>query len=151
ASMSAATKKATSAPSAADGIAELLRHYGCGPVAFTGTDDALYERRLVFDHVIDAKQAGPRDQFEALAWALRDVLAQRWVKTNQQYDRANPKQVYYLSMEFLIGRSLMNNITNLLLGPVAEAVEKAKGLRLPEVIEQEPDAGLGNGGLGRLA
>jgi glycogen phosphorylase len=149
--MAAATKKATVAPAAPDGIAELLRRYGCGPVAFTGTDDALYERRLVFDHVIDTKQAGPREQFEALSWALRDVLAQRWVKTNQHHDRANPKQVYYLSMEFLIGRSLMNNITNLLLSPAAEAVEKAKGLRLAEVIEQEPDAGLGNGGLGRLA
>jgi glycogen phosphorylase len=134
-----------------DGVAKLLRQYGCGPVAFTGTDDALYERRLVFDHVIGPKEAGPREQFEALAWALRDVLAQRWVKTLHHHDRANPKQVYYLSMEFLIGRSLMNNVTNLLLAPAAEAVEQAKGLRLAELVEQEPDAGLGNGGLGRLA
>ena len=75
----------------------------------------------------------------------------RWVKTNEHYDQANPKQVYYLSMEFLIGRSLANNVTNLLLTPVAESFEKAKGLRISEVLEQEPDAGLGNGGLGRLA
>src|SRR5947209_14429915 len=126
-------------------------HYGCGPVKFTGTDDGLFERRLVFDHVIDPKEAGPREQFEALSSALRDVLAQRWVKTNQTYDRANPKQVYYLSMEFLIGRSLANNVENLLLAPLAESFEKAKGLRLAEILEQEPDAGLGNGGLGRLA
>ena len=79
------------------------------------------------------------------------MLAQRWVKTSQHHDRANPKQVYYLSMEFLIGRSLMNNVTNLHLAPAAETVEKAKGLRLAELLEQEPDAGLGNGGLGRLA
>jgi starch phosphorylase len=111
----------------------------------------LYERRLVFDHVLDAMAAGPRDQFEAVAGAIRDVLAQRWVKTEQKYDRANPKQVYYLSMEFLIGRSLANNIENLLLSPLAEVVEKEKGLRLSELLEQEPDAGLGNGGLGRLA
>ena len=134
-----------------DGVAKLLQHYGCGPVKFTGTDDALYERRLVFDQVIDPKAAGPREQFEALSSALRDVLAQRWVGTNQHHDRANPKQVYYLSMEFLIGRSLANNVVNLLLSPLAESFEKAKGLRLAEVLEQEPDAGLGNGGLGRLA
>src|SRR5437879_4323145 len=61
--------------------------YGCGPVKFTGTDDALYERRLVFDHVIDPKEAGLREQFEALSWALRDVLAQQWLKTQQHHAR----------------------------------------------------------------
>jgi starch phosphorylase len=132
-------------------MAKLLRHYGCGPVAFTGGDDALYERRLTFDHVIEPKDADKREQFEALAAALRDVLAQRWVKTIHHHDRANPKQVYYLSMEFLIGRSLANNVTNLLLAPAAEAVEKAKNVRFADLIEEEPDAGLGNGGLGRLA
>jgi starch phosphorylase len=136
---------------AADGLAKLLHHYGCGPVGFTGHDDALYERRLTFDHVIEAKDASPRDQFEALASAIRDILAQRWVKTNKHHDQANPKQVYYLSMEFLIGRSLANNVTNLLLSPLTEAFEKVKSLRVSEVLEQEPDAGLGNGGLGRLA
>jgi starch phosphorylase len=145
------TKAAPAAHPAPDGVAKLLRQYGCGPVAFTGGDDALYERRLVFDHVIDPTAAGPREQFEALSSAIRDVLAQQWVKTTRHHDRANPKQVYYLSMEFLIGRSLANNVTNLLLSPVAEAFEKAKGLRLSDVLEAEPDAGLGNGGLGRLA
>jgi len=134
-----------------DGVGKLLDQYGCGPVAFTGKDDALYERRLVFDHLIDANEAGPREQFEALSSAIRDVLAQRWVKTNHHYDLVNPKQVYYLSMEFLIGRSLANNVANLLLAPATESFEKVKGLRLSEVLEQEPDAGLGNGGLGRLA
>src|SRR6478752_4747928 len=139
-------------PSAApDGVAKLLDHYGCGPVRFTGTDDALYERRLAFDHVIDPADAGPREQFEAVSTAIRDVLAQRWLKTQKHHDRENPKQVYYLSMEFLIGRSLGNNIANLMLSPLAESVQKAKGLKLAEVLEQEPDAGLGNGGLGRLA
>jgi starch phosphorylase len=111
----------------------------------------MYERRLVFDHVLDPKDAGPRDQFEAVATAIRDVLSQRWVRTQQEYDRANPKQVYYLSMEFLIGRSLANNIHNLLLSPVVAAAAREKGLSLVEILEQEPDAGLGNGGLGRLA
>lgn len=136
---------------APDKIARLLEQYGCGPVSFCGTGDALYERRLVFDHVLDASEAGPREEFEALSAALRDVLAQRWLKTRQHQDRANPKQVYYLSMEFLIGRSLMNNVTNLLLAPVVDRVVKEKALRLAQVIEEEPDAGLGNGGLGRLA
>jgi glycogen phosphorylase len=146
----------TKAPAAANSgatevVGKLLKHYGCGPVAFTGGDDALYERRLIFDQVIDPKQADARQQFEAVASAIRDVLAQRWVKTTQHHDRANPKQVYYLSMEFLIGRSLMNNVTNLLLSPVLDSVEKAKAIQLANVIEEEPDAGLGNGGLGRLA
>ncbi|WP_010582113.1 glycogen/starch/alpha-glucan phosphorylase [Schlesneria paludicola] len=125
--------------------------YGCGPVTFTGTSDALFERRLVLDHVIDPKAAPPREQFEAFAGAVRDVLAQRWLKTSQTYDRVNPKQVYYLSMEFLIGRTLANNITNLFLEPIVEEFQNSKGVDLTELIEQEPDAGLGNGGLGRLA
>src|SRR5262249_39229490 len=91
------------------------------------------------------------EEFEAVSLAVRDVLAQRWLKTQQHHDRMNPKQVYYLSMEFLIGRSLMNNVTNLLLSPAVESVEKTKALRLAELVEEEPDAGLGNGGLGRLA
>ena len=134
-----------------DSLSELLARYGCGPVKFTGADTALYERRLVFDHVIDPGDAGPREQFEAVAAAVRDVLAQRWIRTNREYDRINPKQVYYLSMEFLIGRSLANNITNLMLWPVVDAAAGDGSLRLAELIEQEPDAGLGNGGLGRLA
>src|SRR4051794_1549830 len=136
---------------APDGVAKLLDHYGCGPVRFTGTDDALYERRLAFDHVTDPTDASPREKFEAVSTAIRDVLAQRWLKTQKHHDRENPKQVYYLSMEFLIGRSLGNNIANLMLSPVAESVQKVKGLKLSELLEQEPDAGLGNGGLGRLA
>lgn len=144
-------KAISAARPGSDGMAKLLKHYGCGPVEFIGREDALYERRLVFDHVIDPKAAGAREQFEALSAAIRDILAQRWVKTNQHYDRTNPKQVYYLSMEFLIGRSLANNVANMLFSPVAESFEKAQGLRLSEVLEQEPDAGLGNGGLGRLA
>jgi len=73
------------------------------------------------------------------------------VRTEQTYESANPKRVYYLSMEFLIGRSLTNNITNLLLSPfVSEAVKQTSRDWLG-LLEEEPDAGLGNGGLGRLA
>ncbi len=132
-------------------IAELLAQYGCGPIRFSGTEDALYERHLIFDDVIDVRDAGPRAQYEALARSVRDVLSQRWVHTEQTYDQANPKRIYYLSMEFLIGRSLANNVTNLLLDELAQDAVARKHIDLLEVLEQEPDAGLGNGGLGRLA
>jgi starch phosphorylase len=143
--------KTKAAAHADKGPVEVLREYGCGSVPFTGGHDALYERRLVFDHVIEPADASPREQFEAVASALRDVLAQRWVKTLKTHDAANPKQVYYLSMEFLIGRSLANNLHNLLLAPLAPWFAKSRGIDVDVLLEQEPDAGLGNGGLGRLA
>jgi starch phosphorylase len=129
----------------------LLQQYGCGPIQFTDADHGLYDRHLLFDNVIPLDAAGPREWFEAFARSVRDVLSQRWVRTEQTYDRQNPKRVYYLSMEFLIGRSLDNNVTNLLLEPIARHAAAVKGLHRMELLEQEPDAGLGNGGLGRLA
>jgi glycogen phosphorylase len=133
------------------GIEKLLERYGCGPIQFTGTGDALYERHLTFDSVVPASAAGARERYEAVARSVRDVLSQRWLHTESTYDRENPKRVYYLSMEFLIGRSLGNNVMNLLLGPVVKRAAEAKGLDPLALLEQEPDAGLGNGGLGRLA
>ena len=132
-------------------LARLVQQYGCGPVRFSGTDEALYERHLVFDNVMDMSVIGARERFEAIAHSVRDVLSQRWIRTEKNYDDRNPKRVYYLSMEFLIGRSLANNITNLLLDPVARAATREKDIDAFELLEQEPDAGLGNGGLGRLA
>src|SRR5215468_10639189 len=130
---------------------ELLAQYGCGPVRFRGTADALYERHLLFDNIIDPAEVDARERYEALARSVRDVLSQRWVRTEQTYERENPKRVYYLSMEFLIGRSLANNIMNLLLDPISKRFIDDKHLDWLAVLEQEPDAGLGNGGLGRLA
>ena len=125
--------------------------YGCGPGHFAGTNEALYERHLLFDNVVDLERATARDRFEALARSVRDILSQRWLLTEKTYEQQNAKRLYYLSMEFLIGRSLENNVTNLLLAPLATQVLQEKKLNLLEVLEQEPDAGLGNGGLGRLA
>src|SRR5215475_8435963 len=88
---------------------DVLRQYGCGPVQFSGTSDALYERHLLFDHAHTLGAATPRDRFEAAARAVRDILSRRWALTEQTYERQNAKRVYYLSMEFLIGRSLANN------------------------------------------
>jgi len=131
--------------------AELLEQYGCGPIQFAGSGNASYERHLVFDNVIELGAAGSRERFEALARSVRDLLSQRWVRTEETYARKNPKRVYYLSMEYLIGRSLANNITNLLLDPVVREAAKQEHVDPLELLEQEPDAGLGNGGLGRLA
>ena len=134
-----------------DDLSKLIRRYDCGPIPFAGTDDAFYERHLVFDNIIELLAAGPRERFEAFARSVRDILSQRWVHTEKTYERVNPKRVYYLSMEFLIGRSLANNVTNLLLDPVAQEAVKQEKIDWFELLEQEPDAGLGNGGLGRLA
>ncbi len=132
-------------------ISDLLKQYGCGPMPFLGTENAFYERHLVFDRAIDPKAASARERFEAFSRSVRDILAQRWVKTKTTYEQQNAKRIYYLSLEFLLGRSLANNITNLLLDPVAQHAIQEKGIDWLELIEQEPDAGLGNGGLGRLA
>jgi starch phosphorylase len=143
-------RKPVRAKSAEADLAKLAEQYG-GLVQFSGTNDALYERHLVFDNVMAEKMIGERERFEAFARSVRDVLSQRWVRTETTYDRENAKRVYYLSMEFLVGRSLANNVTNLLLDKFVNEDLKKKKLDWLELLDQEPDAGLGNGGLGRLA
>jgi glycogen phosphorylase len=132
-------------------LPQLLKQYGCGPIQLAGSHNAFFERHLLFDNVISPARAGLREQFEAVARSVRDVLSQRWVLTDETYAKQNPKRVYYLSMEFLIGRSLANNVTNLLLDPVVQAAVKERQADWPGQLDEEPDAGLGNGGLGRLA
>jgi starch phosphorylase len=111
----------------------------------------LYERHLLADTANDALGAAPRDQFEAFAHAVRDIIARRWAATMRTYARENPKMVYYLSMEFLLGRSLANNVTNLVLDAEAHSALAQENVDWTRLLEEEPDAGLGNGGLGRLA
>lgn len=130
---------------------ERLRALGCEQLPVAGTPGSLYERHLVFDKAIAPEKATTRERFEAFARAVRDVLNGRWVATRETYERDNPKHVYYLSMEFLIGRSLANNVTNLLVEDIAGRAALEEGLDWLALIEEEPDAGLGNGGLGRLA
>ena len=144
--MAASPKTATS-----DLISKLIAQYGCGPIKFSGTDEAFYERHLLFDNVVDANDVTLRERYEAVARSVRDVLSQRWIRTEQTYQRENPKRIYYLSIEFLLGRSLANNITNLMLDPIAAQLIKEKNVDWLGLLEQEPDPGLGNGGLGRLA
>jgi len=145
------TTNAIKTSTAEQRVSKLLEQYGCGPIHFAGTHDGMYERHLLFDNVIDLAGADARDRFEAFARSIRDVLSQRWTLTEDTYARENPKRVYYLSMEFLIGRSLANNVTNLLLDPVVSEAVRQLNLDWVELLEQEPDAALGNGGLGRLA
>jgi starch phosphorylase len=137
-------------PTAAETFHKLRQQYACGPVPLTG-DDSLYERHLIFDNVVDKDSTDAREHFEAIARSVRDVLSQRWLLTEKTYNRANPKRIYYLSMEFLIGRSLANNVVNLHVDPIAREIMKQKNLDWLGLLEEEPDAGLGNGGLGRLA
>jgi glycogen phosphorylase len=132
-------------------MAMVLRQYGCGPIPFVGTENGFYERHLVFDRAINPQVATAHERFEAFSRSVRDILAQRWVSTKEIYEKTNAKRVYYLSLEFLIGRSLANNVSNLLLDPLAQHSAKTKGVDWLELLDQEPDAGLGNGGLGRLA
>ena len=149
--MSTKQKTASMTVAVPNELAKLREKYGCGPVEFTGNENALYERHLIFDNVLQLSALGPRDRFEAIARSVRDILSQRWLLTGGTYARENPKRIYYLSMEFLIGRSLANNVTNLLLDSLTREAVKEKNLDWVGLLEPEPDAGLGNGGLGRLA
>ena len=129
----------------------LVERYDCGPVKLFGDAAAFYERHVTFDQVVASTEATARDKFEAIARSARDVLSQRWLKTEQTYRQRDAKRVYYLPMEFLLGRMLANNITSLLLDEQWRQFCRQHELESLEIIEQEPDAGLGNGGLGRLA
>ncbi|QJP13578.1 glycogen/starch/alpha-glucan phosphorylase [Starkeya sp. ORNL1] len=111
----------------------------------------LFVQHLMSDAVVEPAGAYERQRFEAAARSVRYLLSQRWIETQRHYDRQNPKRVYYMSMEFLIGRSLSNNIANLMLHPLVERALRDQGLDVMAMVDQEPDAGLGNGGLGRLA
>jgi starch phosphorylase len=127
-----------------------LDQYECGPLRFD--DDDHYDRHVVFDHIVTMKNATPRDRFEAIARSLRDLLTQRWLLTQQWYDLQNPKEVNYFSMEFLIGRTTANAMRNLQVEEfVHNDLASDEGVDLDVILEGEPDAGLGNGGLGRLA
>ncbi len=99
----------------------------------------------------DPERSGASDIYEALAYALRDIMVEKWIKTQKTFYAKKKKRVYYLSLEFLIGRSLGNSVINLgLYEEVKQAVEEL-GFSMEEIREQEEDAALGNGGLGRLA
>ena len=97
------------------------------------------------------EEATPQQIFQAVSYAVKDGIVEDWMETQQAYEKEDPKMVYYMSMEFLMGRALGNNMINLqTYDEVKEALEELN-LDLNMVEDQEPDAALGNGGLGRLA
>jgi len=114
-------------------------------------EDQWTERYLVCQHLSDPALASSRQQFEATSRFIRDLVAHRWVSTRQAREQAAAKRIHYLSMEFLLGRTLRNNMMNLAAEPLVQRALKQQGWHLDSVMEEEPDAGLGNGGLGRLA
>ena len=121
------------------------------PAPAQGLDDDWAERYVVCKHLMDPKSLPSRQRFESVARFVRDLVARRWVETRSVREKANPKRVYYLSMEYLIGRTLSNNVLNLAADPLVQRVLEREGWSLGDLVEEEPDAGLGNGGLGRLA
>ncbi len=121
----------------------------------TGMDPVTL-KRAILDHLYytqskSEENATRHDWYLALAHMVRDRLIHRWIMTERAYDRADKKRVYYLSAEFLMGRALANNLINVGLYEKARDVMAELGFNLADLLEEEPDPGLGNGGLGRLA
>ncbi|NP_001088127.1 liver glycogen phosphorylase [Xenopus laevis] len=110
-----------------------------------------FNRHLHFTLVKDRNVATIRDYYFALAHTVRDHLVGRWIRTQQYYYEKDPKRTYYLSLEFYIGRTLQNTMINLGLQNACDEAIYQLGLDIEELEEMEEDAGLGNGGLGRLA
>jgi starch phosphorylase len=118
--------------------------------------DATVMRRAFLDHLLyslgkDQHSAKRRDLYHATAYVVRDRLMQRWIETQQTYYKQDAKRVYYLSLEFLMGRAMANNLINMGVYGSTQKMLSEVGIELADLLEQEPDAGLGNGGLGRLA
>uniref|UniRef100_A0A8B9R739 Alpha-1,4 glucan phosphorylase n=1 Tax=Astyanax mexicanus TaxID=7994 RepID=A0A8B9R739_ASTMX len=110
-----------------------------------------FNRHLHFTLVKDRNVATKRDYYFALANTVRDHLVGRWIRTQQHYYEKDPKRVYYLSLEFYMGRTLQNTMVNLALENACDEAVYQLGLDMEELEDIEEDAGLGNGGLGRLA
>ncbi len=118
-------------------------------------DKELFKRSVLYNvktlYRKTLEEASQQQIFQAVAYAIKDAVVDKWMTTQQEFEKQDPKTVYYLSMEFLMGRALGNNIINLqAYKDVKEACDEL-GLDLNVIEDQEPDAALGNGGLGRLA
>lgn len=118
-------------------------------------DKDLFKRSVVYNvktlYRKSMEEATPQQIFQAVSYSIKDAIVDYWMTTQEEYEEQDSKMVYYLSMEFLMGRALGNNIINLqAYKPVKDALEEL-GVDLNAVEDQEPDAALGNGGLGRLA
>ena len=97
------------------------------------------------------EEATPQQLYQAVSYAVKEAIIDDWIATQRTYDKEDPKMVYYMSMEFLLGRALGNNLINMTAyKEVKEALDEL-GIDLNLLEDQEPDPALGNGGLGRLA
>jgi len=139
----------TSATPVAPSVRPLLHDYHR-----LATVDAIklgFENHLKYTLAKDEYSATARDRYYALAMTVRDLLIERWIQTNQTYYNQNVKRVYYLSMEYLIGRAMGNNVINLGIDDTVTRAMEELGMDWGYLRDIERDAGLGNGGLGRLA
>ncbi len=112
-------------------------------------ENVINYAKVLYRKTID--EVTPQQAFQTVAFALKDILVDQWMATHQEFEKQDVKTVYYLSMEFLMGRALGNIIINLCANEVVKEVLEELGLDLNAIEDQEPDAALGNGGLGRLA
>ncbi len=99
----------------------------------------------------ELEEANPQEQYQAVSYAVKDTIVDNWIETQKKYDKEDPKIVYYMSMEFLMGRALGNNLINMTAYDEVKEALNELGIDLNFVENQEPDPALGNGGLGRLA
>jgi len=118
-------------------------------------DKELFKRSVLYNvrtlYRKNMEEATPQQVFQAVSYAIKDQIVDYWMKTQEAYEREDPKTVYYLSMEFLMGRALGNNMINLMAYKDAKEALEELGVDINVIEDQEPDAALGNGGLGRLA
>ncbi|KAL8601646.1 hypothetical protein ACOMHN_003912 [Nucella lapillus] len=124
---------------------------GIAPVENVSNVKKSFNRHLHYTLMKDRNVATPRDYFFALAHTVRDHVVGRWMRTQQHYYDVDPKRVYYLSLEFYMGRALANTMINMGIQSACDEAMYQLGLDIEELEEIEEDAGLGNGGLGRLA
>ena len=118
-------------------------------------DKELFKRSVLYNiktlYRKTLEEATPQQIFQAVSYAIKDQIVDNWLTTQKEYEKQDPKTVYYLSMEFLMGRALGNNIINLQAYKDVQGAMDELGLDLNVIEDQESDAALGNGGLGRLA
>ncbi len=127
-----------------------------GRCAHLSPENEFEIQQELFNHVLsfqgrDPERAGNEDMYMALSYAMRDILVKKWINTQKSYYAKHQKRVYYLSLEFLIGRSLGNSLINLGFFDAVSNVLAKMGYDMESIREKEEDAALGNGGLGRLA
>jgi len=150
-----AKKTAAKAPAKAAAKTEVKKRVPKAKKPTITFDKELFKRSVLYNvrtlYRKNMEEATPQQVFQAVSYAIKDQIVDYWMKTQEAYEREDPKTVYYLSMEFLMGRALGNNMINLMAYKDAKEALEELGVDINVIEDQEPDAALGNGGLGRLA